>query len=81
MIHTIRYTLTVIFGLKINYCLIIRKESKLSSLRRALKEHIEAALTVSGDSEFHTLMTLWEKNVALNQALRFETLISNYALL
>ena len=75
MIHTIRYTLTVIFGLKINYCLIIRNESKLSSLRRALKEHIEAALTVSGDSELHTLMTLCEKkcnlesSLALNQAL------------
>ena len=67
MIHTTRYIFTVIFGLIINYCLIIRKESKLSRLIRALKEHIEAAFTVSGDSEFHTLMTLWEKkyNIAL----------------
>ena len=73
MVHTVRYILTIIVWLKINYCLIKRKESKLSSLRRALKEHIEAALTVSGDSEFYTLnlMTLWEKKCSLESSLAF----------
>ena len=44
--------------LQIIYFLIIRKESKFSRLKRALKENIDDAFTVSGDSEFHTLTTL-----------------------
>ena len=44
--------------LKVIYFLIIRKESKFSRFKRALKENIEDAFTVSGDSEFHTLTTL-----------------------
>ena len=44
--------------LNIIYFLIIRKESKFSRLKRALKENIDDAFTVSGDSEFHTLTTL-----------------------
>ena len=40
--------------LKIIYFLIIRKESKFSRLKRALKENIDDAFTVSGVSEFHT---------------------------
>ena len=43
---------------KMIYFLIIRKESKFSRLKRALKENIDDAFTVSGDSEFHTLTTL-----------------------
>ncbi len=43
---------------EIVYFLIIRKESKFSRFRRALKENIDDAFTVSGDSEFHTLTTL-----------------------
>ena len=44
--------------LKIIYFLIIRKEFKFLRLKRTLKENIDDAFTVSGDSEFHATTTL-----------------------
>jgi len=64
--------------LKIIYFLIIRKESKFSRLKRALKENIDDAFTVSGDSEFHTLTTLYEKKCNLESSLA--VLVFNFQL-
>ena len=41
--------------------LMIKDESRHSKFKNVLKKLKEAASTVDGDSEFHTLTTLYEK--------------------